>query len=172
MNVVAINGSPRARSSSTCRILLPLLEGMRAAGARTELIHLGELEIEPCIGCFHCWLQTPGSCIYDDGMVSALAIYREADLVVYGTPLYHGSMSGLLKNFLDRLLPRYEPWLIPSPNVEGMTGHPARWEGPPRRPLSPAARARPDPSWHLHAGSGPLRRSAVHREFARRPEIC
>lgn len=130
MNVVAINGSPRARSSSTCRILLPLLEGMRAAGARTELIHLGELEIEPCVGCFHCWLQTPGSCIYDDGMVSALAIYREADLVVYGTPLYHGSMSGLLKNFLDRLLPRYEPWLIPSPNVEGMTGHPARWEGP------------------------------------------
>ena len=130
MNVLAVNGSPRVRSSSTYSILAPLLEGMRAEGADTSLIHVHELDLEPCLGCFHCWVRTPGECIHEDGMRPAIEAYNEADLVVYGTPLYHGSMSGLLKTFLDRLLPRYEPWLIASPHVEGMSGHPARCAGP------------------------------------------
>ena len=132
MKVLALNGSPRVRSSSTYHILVPLLDGMRAAGAETSLIHVRELELEPCLGCFNCWVQTPGECIHDDGMRGAIEAYRQADLVVYGTPLYHGSMSGLLKTFLDRLLPRYEPWLIDSPHVAGMSGHPSRWAGPGR----------------------------------------
>lgn len=130
MKVLAINGSPRLRSSSTYHILTPLLEGMRAAGAETNLIHVRDLELEPCLGCFRCWVQTPGECVHEDGMRAALEAYTEADLVVYGTPLYHGSMSGLLKTFLDRLLPRYEPWLIDNPHVAGMSGHPRRWNGP------------------------------------------
>lgn len=118
------------RSSSTYSILVPLLEGMRAAGADTSLIHVHELDLAPCLGCFHCWTRTPGECIHEDGMRAAIDSYNKADLVVYGTPLYYGSMSGLLKTFLDRLLPRSEPWLIASPHVEGMTGHPSRCDGP------------------------------------------
>ena len=105
MKVLAINGSPRLRASSTYSILVPLLQGMRAAGAETSLIHVRELELEPCMGCFHCWVQTPGECIHDDGMSAAIDAYKAADLIVYGTPLYHGSMSGLLKTFVDRLPP-------------------------------------------------------------------
>ena len=132
MKVLAINGSPRAQASSTHSMLEPLLDGMRSEGAEATLLHVRELELESCLGCFHCWTQTPGECIHADGMKDAIEAYRDADLVVYGTPLYHGSMSGLLKTFLDRLLPQYEPWLIPSPHVAGMTGHPRRWIGPRR----------------------------------------
>lgn len=135
MNVLALNGSPRIAASSTFHILDPLLEGMREAGAATKLIHVRRLRLEPCIGCFGCWIHTPGRCIHEDGMAEAIRAYNDADLVIFGTPLYHGSMSGLLKTFLDRLLPRYEPWLIPHPSVEGMTGHPRRWAGPKRMVL-------------------------------------
>ena len=83
MNVLAINGSPRLRASSTYSILVPLLEGMRAGGAETNLIHVRELNLEPCLGCFHCWTQTPGECIHNDGMKPALDAYRAADLVVF-----------------------------------------------------------------------------------------
>ena len=61
MQVMAINGSPRKEKSSTYHILGPLLEGMRAAGATTELVHLGHLQIKPCLGCFLCWVKTPGN---------------------------------------------------------------------------------------------------------------
>ena len=50
MHVMAINGSPRKEKSSPYHILGPLLEGMRAAGATTELVHLGHLQIKPCLG--------------------------------------------------------------------------------------------------------------------------
>jgi NAD(P)H-dependent FMN reductase len=124
--VLALNGSPRAGSGATSRLLAPLLEGMRRAGAATELIRVRDLGLEPCIGCYSCWVQTPGRCIHDDGMERALEAWSRADLVVLGTPVYHGCMTGLMKTFLDRLLPRYDPWLVPNPNVEGVSGHPAR----------------------------------------------
>lgn len=129
MKVLALNGSPRKRASSTFRILDALLAGMRDAGAETELLHLQELDLKPCLGCYTCWVATPGACVYRDrdGMAAAIAAWREADLIVLGTPLYSFSMTGLMKNFVDRLLPELEPWLVPDPDgPPGQTRHPRR----------------------------------------------
>lgn len=128
--VLALNGSPRAGAGVTARLLEPLLAGMGEAGAETELIQVRDLNLEPCIGCYSCWVQTPGRCIHSDGMDRGLEAWAAADLVVIGTPLYHGTMTGLMKTFLDRLLPRYEPWLVPSAHIEGGSGHPPRGPEP------------------------------------------
>ena len=133
--VLALNGSPRSGAGVTSKLLAPLLAGMREAGAETQLIQIRELGLEPCIGCYSCWVQTPGRCIHVDGMDRGLEAWAWADLVVIGTPVYHGTMTGLLKTFLDRLLPRYEPWLVPSSHVEGASGHPARGPEPRRMVL-------------------------------------
>ncbi len=132
MKVLALNGSPRMKASSTYHMLTPLLEGMGAAGAETELIHIRKLDLEVCIGCYTCWVRTPGECIHKDkdSMVAALESYNTADLVVFGTPLYHFSMSGIMKTFIDRTLPRIEPWLITHPDIPGVTFHPERFHKP------------------------------------------
>jgi hypothetical protein len=127
MHVMAINGSPRKEKSSTNHILAPLLEGMRAAGASTELVHLGHLQIKPCLGCFLCWVKTPGKCVQQDDMAGVLERFVQADLLVFGTPLYHYTMSGLTKNFIDRTLPASEPWLVADPLHPGQSGHPDRY---------------------------------------------
>lgn len=128
MNVLALNGSPRMKSSSTWHILNPLLEGMRAAGAKTDVVHIRALDLNPCIGCYTCWVRTPGVCIHNDPMDEVLKQMENADLLIYGTPLYHFSMSGIMKTFIDRKLPVNEPWLVPHPNVPNVTGHPVRHE--------------------------------------------
>jgi len=132
MKVLALNGSPRMKASSTYHMLKPLLEGMEAAGAETELIHIRKLDLKACIGCYTCWVRTPGECIHKDkdSMVAALESYNTADLVVFGTPLYHFSMSGIMKTFIDRTLPRIEPWLISHPDIPGVTFHPERFHKP------------------------------------------
>jgi len=130
MRVLAVNGSPRMKASSTYHVLEPLLQGMRTAGAETEVLHVRQLELKPCIGCYACWVRTPGECIFRDSMTSAIDAYNRADLVVYGTPVYHFAVSGILKTFVDRLLPRLEPWLIRQPTEPGRTGHPSRVGGP------------------------------------------
>ncbi|MCP4544739.1 MAG: hypothetical protein GY832_47170 [Chloroflexi bacterium] len=130
MKVLALNGSPRMKASSTYHMMKPFLEGMEAAGAETKVIHIRKLHLEPCIGCYTCWARTPGVCVHDDSMGKVLEKYNTADMVIFGTPLYHFTMSGIMKDFVDRLLPRLEPWLIPHPNVPGVTGHPERVHKP------------------------------------------
>jgi multimeric flavodoxin WrbA len=128
MKVLALNGSPRMKASSTYHMLKPLLEGMEGAGAETELIHIRKLNLEFCIGCYACWVRTPGECIHKDKdrMAAVLESFNTADLVVFGTPLYHFTMSGIMKTFIDRTIPRFEPWLIPHTSVPGVSGHPER----------------------------------------------
>jgi len=125
--VMAINGSSRKERSSTYHVLNPLLEGMRAAGAATEVVHLGHLKIKPCLGCFSCWVRTPGKCVQQDDMADIFERFVQADLLVFGTPLYHFNVSGLMKNFIDRTLPMAEPWLVEHPDQSGSTTHPDRY---------------------------------------------
>ena len=123
MKVLAINGSPRITKSATYRITSALLQGMQAAGAETELVHLGKLKINHCLGCFGCWIKTPGRCLQKDDMADLLPKMEQADLLVYATPLYAFTMTGLMKNFMDRSIPRLEPWLVTAGDV---TRHPTR----------------------------------------------
>lgn len=123
MNVLAINGSPRIKKSATYHILENLTAGMQAAGAVTDLINLREYHIQPCTGCFACWVKTPGQCIQKDDMAPLLNKLVWADLTVYGTPLYHFNMTGLMKTFIDRTLPLIEPWLIEHPGNPSLTTH-------------------------------------------------
>jgi hypothetical protein len=134
MKVLALNGSPRKHTSATSRILEALLAGMREAGAETQLVQLAALDLQPCTGCYTCWVATPGECIHRDrdGMAGLMTAWRGADAVVFGTPLYHYSMTGLMKTFLDRLLPESEPWLVQDPHEPSWTKHPQRHRGPER----------------------------------------
>jgi len=146
MKILALNGSPRKTVSATHRILETLLAGMRDAGAETQLVQLRDLDLRPCTGCYTCWVRTPGACIHDDGMAAAAQAMKAADLILFGTPLYHYSMTGLMKTFLDRLLPEVEPWLIEDPGAPGRTTHPRRGQVRPQAAflVSPCGFPEPD----------------------------
>lgn len=126
MKVLAINSSPRGNQGCTFQMLQPLLEGMREAGAETELVNLSELKINHCLGCLACWFKTPGKCVIKDDVAPILEKFSDADLTIYGTPLYVFTMSGLMKNLLDRSVPLASPYMIENKNMGGITTHPAR----------------------------------------------
>jgi len=116
MKVLAINGSVTPPRQSTSRLLLDaFLDGARAAGADIEDVNLAAKKILPC-DCGHrfaCWVETPGRCIHADGddVADILAVFQSVDAVVFATPLYVESMTGLLKTFLDRTLPLKQPYI-------------------------------------------------------------
>lgn len=105
MKVLAINGSPHMGKGNTALILQPFLEGMEEAGAEVELLYTRKLDIKPCLGCFGCWIKTPGKCVQEDDMAPLLAKLREAGIWVLATPVYFDSVSGPLKNLIDRFTP-------------------------------------------------------------------
>ncbi len=109
VKMTAFNGSPRGRNSNSHRIVEPLLEGAREAGAQAEEVFLIEKDVRHCRGCFACWTETPGKCVINDDMTSLIDLYLESDYVGLATPVYGMFMTGLLKNFTDRFLPLATP---------------------------------------------------------------
>jgi len=124
MKILAINGSMKAKNGCTDKILQPLLTGMQKAGAEITTIYLAEKNIKHCMGCFACWFQTPGKCVIKDDMSDVLEEMLKADLIIYGTPLYCYSASGLMKDCLDRSIPLALPYV--EEGEGGVTSHPGR----------------------------------------------
>ncbi len=112
MKILAINGSPRGAKGNTERILQPFLTGAREAGAETEVVYLKGKKIEHCLGCFSCWAKTPGVCVHKDDMPELLEKLRTVDMVIFATPLYIYTVSGLMKDFMDRMIPNIRPYMV------------------------------------------------------------
>jgi multimeric flavodoxin WrbA len=105
-----INGSPRMEKGNTALILTPFLEGMKDAGANTELVYAKRLKINPCIGDFQCWFEKVGKCIHKDDMQTIYPKLRMANILVLATPVYI-PLPGEMQNFINRLCPILEPFL-------------------------------------------------------------
>ncbi|MEF8907396.1 MAG: NADPH-dependent FMN reductase [Haloarculaceae archaeon] len=89
-HVVAISGSRRS-GSYTRRSLRLALEAAADAGARTELLDLRERDLPP----FDPEAAEP------ERVRALKRRVREADGVLLGTPVYHGSYASTLKDALD-----------------------------------------------------------------------
>lgn len=107
MKLIAINGSPR-KGWNTATLLKKTIEGAQAVGAKTELVHLYDLDFKGCTSCFACKMTdspAKGHCAVKDDLTPVLKMIEdEAEAVVFGTPVYFGSMSGELKSCMERLL--------------------------------------------------------------------
>lgn len=123
--LIVLQGSPRkSGTSKTDMVANAFVKGCRKAGAEAETIYLTEKKINQCQGCFHCWTKTPGKCIHNDDAADIMKAVEAADLVVYATPLYHFGMISLMKRYIERTLPRIEPFLVK--RDDGKTTHPPR----------------------------------------------
>jgi multimeric flavodoxin WrbA len=83
----------------------------------------------PCLGCFGCWIRTPGTCVIDDAVRDVTAKLVGAEVVVLLSPVVFGGYGGELKTVVERgvlptLLPHFQ-------RLEGRTRHFARYEKTP-----------------------------------------
>lgn len=61
-------------------------------------------KINPCIGCFGCWIKTPTTCVIHDGYEHISAdILKSEELIIINKGAY-GTYSPFIRNLLDRNL--------------------------------------------------------------------
>lgn len=113
--------------------LTPLLGGLsevlRADGSRLETFPLRALRLAHCIGCFGCWLKTPGMCVEnDDGRQVARAV-MQSDTTVFFTPVTFGGYSPDLKKMMDHFIQLISPYFQLEHNE---VHHPPRYARRPR----------------------------------------
>lgn len=105
MKVLVVNGSPRAKGNSDI-LCDEFIRGAKEAGHQVEKISLRENEIHPCRACYACFKT--GSCVQKDDMADILQKFESSDVVVLASPTYFLTMSGQMKVFIDRLLPKWQ----------------------------------------------------------------
>lgn len=102
--VLIISTSLRGGSNSEI-LAKECKRGALVAGHEVEFITLKNKDIKFCIGCLAC--QSKGSCVLKDDVADIMAKVKEAEIVVYATPIYYYEMSGQMKTLLDRLNPLF-----------------------------------------------------------------
>jgi len=99
--ILAVVGSPR-RGGNTDLLVSRIAEGAQAAGARVDVVRLGELQIRECDGCHACWKGQ--SCSKKDDMLALYPKIAASEVVVFGTPVYWYGPTALMKAFIDRFV--------------------------------------------------------------------
>ena len=58
--------------------------------------------IKKCVGCFNCWVKTPGKCIIKDGFDSMGKLLSKCEELIIISEIFYGGYSPFVKNVLDR----------------------------------------------------------------------
>jgi NAD(P)H-dependent FMN reductase len=93
MHIVGICGSLRAGSYTRLALQIAL-RGAEEIGAQTHLIDLREYDLPFCDG-------VKDESGYPEDVARLRGHVQAAQGIILGTPVYHGSFSGVLKNALD-----------------------------------------------------------------------
>jgi multimeric flavodoxin WrbA len=73
-------------------------------------INLAEKEIKQCMGCWNCWVKTPGKCTIIDDMKLFFPDLIKCDLLIMASPIRMGFTSALLEKVKDRMIPLVMPY--------------------------------------------------------------
>lgn len=101
MKIAILNGSPKV--GNTAAMVNAFAEGAREAGHEVEILHVGKMKINGCLACEYCHTKGEGKCVQKDDMEKVMPAYKEADMVVYASPIYYFDMSAQILAAIQRV---------------------------------------------------------------------
>jgi len=101
-------------------------------GHYTQRLIIRDMNIHFCVGCWDCWVKTPGKCTIKDEMQLIHKAVINADHVIFLSPLKMGFISTEMKKVQERLI----PLLLPNIDiVEDECHHKKRYDHYPKLSL-------------------------------------
>lgn len=100
MRVLGISGSPR-KNGNTELLMREVLKAAETEGCETEVFCVSEKQVSPCDACYTCF--ETGRCRIQDDMQELYGMLDRADAVVFGSPVYFGSVTAQAKAVMDRM---------------------------------------------------------------------
>ena len=101
MKIAVFNGSPR--KETTTAMVQAFREGAEAAGHVVEEYQVGKMKIAGCLACEYCHTKGEGACIQKDDLEKILPAYKEADMIVFASPIYYFTMSAQIEAAIQRV---------------------------------------------------------------------
>lgn len=102
MKVLLLNGSPRI-NGNTKTALKAVAEGIiENCEYDVELIDVAKYNIKGCMACESC-RKNGGVCVIKDDALPLVEKIYEADIVIFGSPVYWWGITAQLKALVDRI---------------------------------------------------------------------
>ncbi len=103
MKVLSVNGSPRENGNTKLmldRVCRPLAE----EDMQIDSVNLHSAGIAACGACMNCIAAKDGQCHgEEDACNDLIERTRDADVILLGSPVYFGSVTGQIKAYMDRV---------------------------------------------------------------------
>ena len=99
--ILILNGSPR-KNGKTASLVKAFTQGAESAGNEVKEAYIQGMKIGGCLACEAC-SRNGGNCVQKDDMAQINEAYLWADVVVFASPMYWGTITGQLKIVIDRL---------------------------------------------------------------------
>jgi hypothetical protein len=107
-----------------------IVDELTSIGWKVTSYALRETEIGHCLGCFECWVKTPGICRFNDDGREIARQFIQSDLSILFTPVTFGGYSAELKKALDCvIICLLSPFFM---KINGEVHHKPRYDGYPR----------------------------------------
>jgi len=101
-------------------------DAFQRSGHEVHQIVLNREEFSPCVGCFGCWLKTPGVCAITNDAANGIAAKAiSSDAIVLLSEITYGGFSADVKAYLDRSVQNILPLFT---MYKGEMHHPMRYE--------------------------------------------
>ena len=90
--ILILNGSPR-KNGSTASLIKAFTEGAEDAGNEVKDLYISGMNIGGCLACEAC-SRNGGQCVQKDDMEKVNEAYLWADVIVFASPMYWGTVLG------------------------------------------------------------------------------
>ncbi len=127
-NVVILDGAASG-DKDLSPILSVLSDVLKRSGTQVETFSLRTMKLAHCLGCFGCWVETPGMCMEADAGREIAKAIIQSDATVLFTPVTFGGYSPELKKMMDRFIQLISPYFQMD---HGEVHHPPRYAHRPR----------------------------------------
>ena len=98
-NILIIKGGGRP-NGNTAQLIDSFSKGAEEVGHTVEIISLIKNEVKGCLGCNSCRYGKP--CVQRDSFNALIPKIKEADCLVFASPLYFWTVSARIKAFIER----------------------------------------------------------------------
>ena len=107
MKITVLDGSPRKKN--TTFMVDAFVKGAEEAGHKVEVVQVGKMKINGCLGCEYCHGKGEGQCIQEDDMAKVIPAYQDCDMIVFASPIYYFGMSAQIEAAIQRVYSIMKP---------------------------------------------------------------
>ena len=107
MKITVLNGSPRKKN--TTFMVDAFVKGAEEAGHKVEVVQVGKMKINGCLGCEYCHGKGEGQCIQEDDMDKVIPAYQDCDMIVFASSIYYFGTSAQIEAAIQRVYSIMKP---------------------------------------------------------------